>query len=154
MLFEGLGGFDGLYMKMLASDVPTSIQLMWIPFSELSIGQHLLLMMRFAYQSWMGVWNSGNVTVVRQKIFERFKNLNEDILLVIVFPIVEFVIPSSVNTLTLLTHYVVANVCLLVQRFKYVILKNFLFDLISFFMLGIHIPVSRLSMVYGLADCC
>ncbi|XP_063940731.1 probable inactive ATP-dependent zinc metalloprotease FTSHI 5, chloroplastic [Daucus carota subsp. sativus] len=95
MLFEGLGGFDGLYMKMLASDVPTSIQLMWIPFSELSIGQHLLLMMRFAYQSWMGVWNSGNVTVVRQKIFERFKNLNEDILLVIVFPIVEFVIPSS-----------------------------------------------------------
>ncbi|KAL8157828.1 hypothetical protein AgCh_002513 [Apium graveolens] len=95
MLFEGLGGFDGLYMKMLASDVPTSIQLMWIPFSELSIGQHFLLMMRFAYQSWMGVWNSGNVTFVRQKIFERFRNLNEDILLVIVFPVVEFVIPSS-----------------------------------------------------------
>lgn len=95
MLFEGLGGFDGLYMKMLASDVPTSIQLMWIPFSELSVGQHFLLMMRFAYQTWMGVWNSGNVTFVRQRIFERFKNLNEDILLVIVFPVVEFLIPSS-----------------------------------------------------------
>lgn len=116
MLFEGLGRFDGLYMKMLASDVPTSIQLMWIPFSELSVGQHFLLMMRFTYQSWTGVWNSRNVTFVRQKIFERFKNLNEDILLVIVFPVVEFVIPSSVTTLIFLTCYAVANVLLLVQR--------------------------------------
>lgn len=139
MLFEGLGGFDGLYMKMLASDVPTSIQLMWIPFSELSVSQHFLLMMRFAYQSWMGVWNSGNVTFVRQKIFERFKNLNEDILLVIVFPVVEFVIPSSVTILTL---FPVANVLLLVWKKVNVLLNNFPFDLIYFFLVG-HAHTSR-----------
>ena len=43
MLFVDFGGVDGKYLKMLASDVPTFVQLMWIPFSELDIRQQFMV---------------------------------------------------------------------------------------------------------------
>ncbi|KAI3980697.1 hypothetical protein MKX01_025262 [Papaver californicum] len=42
-LFEDFGGFDGLYLKLLASGVPTAVQLMWIPLTELDLRQQFLL---------------------------------------------------------------------------------------------------------------
>ncbi|KAL9257626.1 putative inactive ATP-dependent zinc metalloprotease FTSHI 5, chloroplastic [Drosera capensis] len=37
ILFEDFGGFDTLYLKMVASGIPTFVQVMWIPFSELNL---------------------------------------------------------------------------------------------------------------------
>lgn len=48
ILFEEFGGFDGLYFKMIASGVPTAVQLMWIPLSELNIYQQTLLIARLS----------------------------------------------------------------------------------------------------------
>ncbi|KAH6792607.1 FtsH extracellular protease family [Perilla frutescens var. hirtella] len=46
MQFEDFGGFDALYLRMLAARIPTAVQLMWIPLSELDISQQFLLIVR------------------------------------------------------------------------------------------------------------
>lgn len=96
MLFKDFGGFDGLYVKMLASNIPTTVQLMWIPLSELSVGQHFLLIMRFSQQCWNEFWNSKDVKFLRNFVYEIVTELNEDILMVVVCPVVELLIPYVV----------------------------------------------------------
>lgn len=96
MLFEEFGGFDGLYLRMLACGIPTAVQLMWIPFSELSIRQQFLLGTRICYQCLTGLWNSGLVTYARDWTITKIRDINDDIMMMIVFPIVEFIIPYSV----------------------------------------------------------
>lgn len=96
MLFEDLGGFDGLYMKMLACGIPTAVHLMWIPFSELNIRQQFLLILRVSRGILSGLWSSGVVTNVRNWIFKNIKDTTDDIMVVIVFPIVEFLVPYPV----------------------------------------------------------
>ena len=61
MIFDKFGGFDGLYMKMLASDIPTTVHLMWIPFSELDIRQQFLLTLRLSQLFLSSLWNSAKV---------------------------------------------------------------------------------------------
>ncbi|KAG4911184.1 hypothetical protein JHK87_057300 [Glycine soja] len=97
MLFEDLGGFDGLYMKMLACGIPTAVHLMWIPFSELNIRQQFLLILRVSRGILSGLWSSGVVTNVRNWIFKNIKDTTDDIMVVIVFPIVEFLVPYPVR---------------------------------------------------------
>ncbi|WVY97846.1 hypothetical protein V8G54_029997 [Vigna mungo] len=97
MLFEDLGGFDGLYMKMLACDIPTAVHLMWIPFSELNIRQQLLLILRVCNGIVSGLWNSRVVTQAKNWIFTQIKDTTDDIMVVIVFPIVEFLVPYPVR---------------------------------------------------------
>ena len=98
MLYEDFGGFDGLYMKMLAQGIPTAIHLMWIPFSELNLHQQFLLTMRLVNQCIKGIWKTRIVSYGRGWIIEKVRNLNDDIMMVIVFPIVEFLIPYPVIT--------------------------------------------------------
>lgn len=95
MMFEEFGGVDGLYLKMLASNVPTSVQLMWIPFSELDIRQQFLLPIRLSRQLLVGLWNARDVSTV-DWIFNWVQNINKDITVLIVCPFLEFVIPSRV----------------------------------------------------------
>ncbi|OIW13804.1 hypothetical protein TanjilG_31693 [Lupinus angustifolius] len=97
MLFEDLGGFDGLYMKMLACGIPTAVHLMWIPLSELDIRQQFLLILRVSYCFSRWLWNSWAVTYARNWIFKKVKNITDDIMVVIVFPIVEFIVPYPVR---------------------------------------------------------
>lgn len=97
MLFEDIGGFNGLYMKMLACDIPTTVQLMWIPFSELDLRQQFLVTLRVSRWFLSGLWNSGVVTYGRNWIFKKIKDTTDDIMTVIVFPIVEFLIPYPVS---------------------------------------------------------
>lgn len=92
-LFEDFGGFDGLYLKMLASNVPVSVKLMWIPFSELDMDQQFLLPMRLFRQLLVWLWNIKGATTF-EWIFDSFISINKDILVVIVCPVLEFVIPS------------------------------------------------------------
>jgi len=96
MHFEDLGGFDGLYMKMLACGIPTAVHLMWIPFSELNIRQQFLLILRVSHGIFSGLWNSAVVTKAKNWIFTRIRDTTDDIMVVIVFPIVEFLVPYPV----------------------------------------------------------
>jgi len=97
ILFEDFGGFDGLYMKMLASGIPTIVQLMWIPFSDLDIRQQFLLMTRLSRECLLGLWNSFVVSYVRERVFSEIKNITDDIMVVIIFPLLELIIPKPVG---------------------------------------------------------
>ncbi|KAJ4720911.1 ATP-dependent zinc metalloprotease FtsH [Melia azedarach] len=97
VLFEDFGGVDGLYMKMLACGIPTTVQLMWIPFSELDLHQQFLLTVRLAHQCLNGLLKTKRVSVGRDWILERIRNINDDILMTIVFPLVEIIIPYRVR---------------------------------------------------------
>ncbi|CAH1414735.1 unnamed protein product [Lactuca virosa] len=94
MMFEDFGGVDGLYLKMLASNVPTDIQLMWIPFSELDIRQQFLLPIRLSRQLliWLGKFNLRDLSAVNM-VIHWVHNMNKEIMAIIVFPILDFVIP-------------------------------------------------------------
>ncbi|KAF6156981.1 hypothetical protein GIB67_039742 [Kingdonia uniflora] len=96
-MFEDFGGFDGLYLKMLASGIPASVQFMWIPYSELNIRQQLLLPISLSYECLVGLWKSAIVSYVREWIFEKIQNINDDLVMIIVFPVVDFIIPFSVR---------------------------------------------------------
>ncbi|RYQ91017.1 hypothetical protein Ahy_B09g096901 isoform B [Arachis hypogaea] len=98
MLFEDFGGFDVLYMKMLASGVPTAVHLMWIPFSELDFRQQFLLIFRVSRWVFNGLWNSEVVVKARNRIFTELKDITDDLMMVIGFPIVEFLVPYPVST--------------------------------------------------------
>ncbi|KAF5749128.1 hypothetical protein HS088_TW04G01091 [Tripterygium wilfordii] len=97
MLYEDFGGFDGLYMKMLGSGIPTAVQLMWIPFSELDFWQQFLLTTRLVHQCFNAIWKNRFVSYGRDWVFEKVRNINDDIMMMIVFPIVEFVIPHPLR---------------------------------------------------------
>ncbi|CAK9156354.1 unnamed protein product [Ilex paraguariensis] len=97
MVFEDFGGVDGLYLRMLASGIPIAVQLMWIPFSELDLRQQLLLIIRLTHKCLTGLWNTRIVSYAREWVVEKVKNVNDDIMMMIVFPVVEFIIPYPVR---------------------------------------------------------
>lgn len=97
MLFQDIGGFDGLYKKMLACGIPTAVHLMWIPFSELDFSQQFLVILRFSRRFLSGLWNSVVVLNARNWIFKQIEDTADDIMMVIGFPIVEFLIPYPVS---------------------------------------------------------
>lgn len=96
MLFEDLGGFDGLYLKMLACGIPTAVHLMWIPLSELNIREQFLLIMRLSYRCLNGFWKTSNVSHGREWLLKKIRDLNDDIMMMIIFPLVELIIPFPV----------------------------------------------------------
>ncbi|GAY43288.1 hypothetical protein CUMW_073320 [Citrus unshiu] len=97
VLFEDFGGFDELYMKMLACGIPTAVHVMRIPFSELDFYQQFLLIVRLAYLSLNGLWKTGTVSFWRDLILENVRNTNDDIMMMIVFPLLDCIIPYSVR---------------------------------------------------------
>lgn len=96
MLYEDFGGFDGLYMKMLANNIPTAVHLMWIPLSELNLYQQFLLIFRLSRQCLTYLWKTRVVSYGKNWVFRKIKNINDDIMMVIVFPMVEFIVPYPV----------------------------------------------------------
>ncbi|XVF57066.1 hypothetical protein PTKIN_Ptkin06aG0173700 [Pterospermum kingtungense] len=97
MLYENFGGFDGLYMKMLACGIPTAVQLMYIPFSELDFRQQFLLTIRLSHQCLTGLWKTKFVSYGRDWIYQKIRNINDDIMMVVVFPLIESIIPYPVR---------------------------------------------------------
>ncbi|KAL6278896.1 hypothetical protein ACE6H2_022497 [Prunus campanulata] len=97
MLFEDFGGFDGLYMKMIACGIPTAVHLMWIPLSELDFRQQFLLTLRLSHQCFNALWKTRVVSYARDWALQKFRNINDDIMMTIVFPIVELILPYSVR---------------------------------------------------------
>ncbi|EPS73972.1 hypothetical protein M569_00780, partial [Genlisea aurea] len=97
MLFEEFGGFDALYLRMLAADIPTAVQLMWIPLSELSLSEQFLLIWRLSCQFAAGLWRSWVVSYARNWALTKIRNINDDIMMMIVFPVLEFVIPYEIR---------------------------------------------------------
>lgn len=96
MLFEDFGGFDALYLRMIAAGIPTAVQLMWIPFSELDLSQQFLLILTMCRQCFAGLWSSNIVSHTRKWTLEKIRNINDDIMMTIVFPVLEFSIPYQV----------------------------------------------------------
>ncbi|KAI3991255.1 hypothetical protein MKX01_022476 [Papaver californicum] len=96
-LFEDFGGFDGLYLKLLASGVPTAVQLMWIPLTELDLRQQFLLATSLSSQFISGLWKSESVSYWRNWGFEKIQNLNDDIMMMIIFPVLDFIVPYPVR---------------------------------------------------------
>ena len=97
MLFEEFGGFDGLYMKMIACGIPTAVHLMWIPLSELDLRQQFLLTARLSHQCFNAFWKTTIVSYARNWVMQKFKNINDDIMITIVFPVVELILPYYVS---------------------------------------------------------
>ncbi|KAI3698633.1 hypothetical protein L2E82_42328 [Cichorium intybus] len=95
-MFEEFGGIDGLYLKMLASNVPTNIQLMWIPFSELDIRQQVLVPIRVLNKLVVWLWKFRDFSAV-QDVVDQVKQINKEIIVVFLSPILEFVIPSELK---------------------------------------------------------
>lgn len=98
MLFEDFGGFDALYLRMLAAGVPTAVQLMWIPFSELNFGQQFLLVATLGRQFFTGLWRTSIVSYAKKWTVDKIRKTNDDIMMMIVFPVIEFVIPYEVTS--------------------------------------------------------
>lgn len=96
-LFEYIGGFDVLYRKMLACGIPTAVHLMWIPLSELSVHQRISVILRFPLRFLSGRWNSETVLTTTNLIFDNIKEMTDDIMTVIGFPIVEYILPNPVS---------------------------------------------------------
>ncbi|KAL4379473.1 hypothetical protein GQ457_02G033540 [Hibiscus cannabinus] len=97
MLYENFGGFDGLYLKMLACGIPTAVQLMYIPFSELDFRQQFLLTIRLVHQCLSGLWKTKFVSYGKDWVYQKIRNINDDIMMVIVFPLIESIIPYPVR---------------------------------------------------------
>ncbi|PPD67159.1 hypothetical protein GOBAR_DD35964 [Gossypium barbadense] len=97
MLYENFGGFDGLYMKMLACGIPTAVQLMYIPFSELDFRQQFLLTIRLAHRCLTGLWKTKFVSYGKDWVYQKIRNINDDIMMVILFSLIEYIIPYPVR---------------------------------------------------------
>lgn len=97
LLFEESGGFDCLYVKMLASGIPTAVQLMWIPFSELDIRQQFLLLIRLFSQCLVGLWKSPILGYIRERAYTSTRNIIDDLMIIMGFPLIEFIIPRQVT---------------------------------------------------------
>lgn len=126
MLYEDFGGFDGLYTKMLACSIPTAVHVMWIPFSELDFRQQFLLILGLSQQCLNAFWNADTVTYSRKWVLEKFKNINDDIMMTIMFPLLELVIPYPVLMLKPMSLHSVISFVLVVIIFI-VKLKLFFF---------------------------
>lgn len=96
MQFEKFGGFDALYLKMIACGIPTSVHLMWIPMSELSLQQQFLLVTRVVSRAFTALRKTQVVSNVKDTVSERIRNINDDIMMAVVFPVIEFIIPYQV----------------------------------------------------------
>jgi len=97
MLFEDIGGFDVLYREMLACGIPTAVRLMWIPLSELSVRQQISVILGFPLRFLSDQWNSETVLTTANLIFDNIKEMTDDIMTVIGFPIMEYILPDPVS---------------------------------------------------------
>lgn len=96
MQFEKFGGFDALYLKMLACGIPTTVHLMWIPMSELSLHQQFLLFTRVVSRAFTALRKTPIVSQAKDILLERIRNINDDLMMAVVFPVLEFIIPYQV----------------------------------------------------------
>ncbi|KAL5068596.1 hypothetical protein RYX36_019483 [Vicia faba] len=97
ILFKDIGGFDGLYRKMIACDIPTTVHLMWIPLSELKLHQQFSVILRLPRRFLSDQWNSEAALNARSWFFDSIKETADDIMMVIGFPVVELILPNMVR---------------------------------------------------------
>lgn len=95
-LFEQVGGFDGLYVKMVTSGIPTTIQYMSVPFKEIGLRMQILFLLRICYNVLNFIWSkliSGSVTWYLGKL----NHILEVVMVRVGFPIIEFIIPKQIR---------------------------------------------------------
>lgn len=92
ILFKDIGGFEGLYRKMIACDIPTAVHLMWIPLSELKLRQQFSVILRFPRRFLTDQWNSEAALNARSWFFDTIKDTTDDLMTVIGFPVMELLV--------------------------------------------------------------
>lgn len=96
VLFEQAGGFDGLYVKMVTSGIPTTIEYMSIPFKEWEPSHQILISLRLCYKALNYIW----LRFISESVTWYFGNLNiilEEVMVRVGFPIIEFILPRKVR---------------------------------------------------------
>lgn len=87
--FQEYGGRDGLHLRMLASGVPVSVDVMWIPFNEWDPIQLFVLPFEMFFAALSGILQSGAVTPVVNLYVESVCGTIEDLFARIFFPVLE-----------------------------------------------------------------
>lgn len=99
ILFEDFGGFDTLYLKMVASGIPTFVQVMWIPFSERNLYPYVRQLANLApliCQLFRDV-SLISYFVAKELCPQIIKKTYEDLLVMVVLPVVEFILPNPLK---------------------------------------------------------
>lgn len=96
-LFEQVGGFDGLYVKMVTSGIPTTIEYMSIPFKEWELRHQILVPLRFCYRVLNFFWLKW-ISVPVNWYFGKLSNILEVVMVRVGFPIIESILPYPIRT--------------------------------------------------------
>ncbi|VFQ70809.1 unnamed protein product [Cuscuta campestris] len=97
MIFEEFGGFDELYLRMISSKIPIAVQLMWIPFLEWGFYRTFMMVAHLFNQCLAFFWNNDFVAHRMELVWSKVSVTTEDIMMMIVVPVLEFVIPYPVR---------------------------------------------------------
>lgn len=97
VLFEQVGGFDGLYVKMVTSGIPTTIEYMSIPFKEWELRHQILVPLRFCYRVLNFFWLKW-ISVPVNWYFGKLSNILEVVMVRVGFPIIESILPYPIRT--------------------------------------------------------
>jgi hypothetical protein len=95
--FEDQGGFQSLYLKMLASGVPTSIETMWIPLSEWPTERLVQLPFKIVWWLLEDLWNSNLVVSVRPWYIKTAVGAVEEVMVRFGFPTIQRIVPQKVS---------------------------------------------------------
>lgn len=97
VLFEQVGGFDGLYVKMVTSGIPTTIEYMSIPFKEWELRHQILVPLKFCYRVLKFLWLKV-ISVPVNWYFGKLRNILEVFMVRVGFPIIESILPYPIRT--------------------------------------------------------
>ncbi|XP_057855194.1 probable inactive ATP-dependent zinc metalloprotease FTSHI 5, chloroplastic [Cryptomeria japonica] len=80
VFFEQAGGFDGLYVKMVTSAIPISVEFMWIPFKEWDLRSQIVIPIKVLCQASIVIWNSKLLSTVRTWYLSKLTLICDDIM--------------------------------------------------------------------------
>lgn len=96
MLFEEFGRFDGLYLRMQSLGIPSTVHFMWIPLSEMDIQQQFHFITRYTYMCLAEFRKYKPVKIGGEWLMNKIKCTTDDIMVMIVFPLIEILLPKAV----------------------------------------------------------
>lgn len=90
------GGFQTLYLKLIASGVPTSVEMMRIPLDEWSLERLVQLPFRMIWWLLEDCWNSSLVVSVRPWYYKTLLGAFEETMIRFGFPVIQRIVPQKV----------------------------------------------------------
>ncbi|CAM6088523.1 unnamed protein product [Calypogeia fissa] len=97
--YEDYGGFDTLLLKLIASGVPTSVEVMWVPLEEWSPRRILQLPFKVIWWLLEDFWNSSLVVSIRPWYYKNLVGAFEEIMVRFGFPLIQRIVPQKIRVL-------------------------------------------------------